>query len=418
MSQPQKTVVLSHFDCPDGAASIYAAYRYFEDRAEYHLINYQEPLPPINPGAQVYFLDMSRPGDEYLELLSQGSSVTVIDHHESALVEAIILAAKLNFTEMSLNKVIVKDDDSFFPLYDLLTTKIKNQPVTAELTACVEDWIDQNGLEALSYTYRQKDSLLSINVDMRRSGAYLAWKEFHWTTPPELIQYVDDRDRWVWRMPFSEEVNAGQYDLWYQTYVGINTNSLEQRVLNQKDPMLAVRCFEELIKDPDGIERLIQLGKPAIEKQRAAVKDMCREIHTITIDGVQYPYVYASIYHSHVGHYLLETLDAPVAVTWKTYPDNSYGFSIRTNGTVRANRIAKRFGGGGHKPAAGFGLKPLKLVKIGEQFMTPQVIGKVGGDLELTSIQDVFELTEAGVVNSIGETFQLDPETLVSVVKS
>lgn len=36
--------------------------------------------------------------------------------------------------------------------------------------------------------------------DMDKSGAVLAWEYFHNSPPPELLQYIQDRDLWKWKL--------------------------------------------------------------------------------------------------------------------------------------------------------------------------------------------------------------------------
>src|SRR5262249_25358010 len=45
--------------------------------------------------------------------------------------------------------------------------------------------------------------------DMERSGARLAWEYFFpEKDPPWLVNYVQDRDLWRWKLPHSREVSA------------------------------------------------------------------------------------------------------------------------------------------------------------------------------------------------------------------
>lgn len=90
------TFVLSHAACHDGLVAAYAAWQQFGDRAQYRFLSYHDPLPQISDGAEVYILDYWRSPDELLGLLARDCDVTVLDHHETALIDALRLIGRLN----------------------------------------------------------------------------------------------------------------------------------------------------------------------------------------------------------------------------------------------------------------------------------------------------------------------------------
>lgn len=52
--------------------------------------------------------------------------------------------------------------------------------------------------------------------DMSKCGAMLTWNYLYPAQPPPpVVEYVDDRDRWVWKLPHSKEINRGLYELGY-----------------------------------------------------------------------------------------------------------------------------------------------------------------------------------------------------------
>ena len=49
----------------------------------------------------------------------------------------------------------------------------------------------------------------NTRFDMTKSGAMLAWEFFHpGKEAPKFIQYIQDRDLWVWELPYSKEFSA------------------------------------------------------------------------------------------------------------------------------------------------------------------------------------------------------------------
>jgi oligoribonuclease NrnB/cAMP/cGMP phosphodiesterase (DHH superfamily) len=105
--------------------------------------------------------------------------------------------------------------------------------------------------------------------------------------------------------------------------------------------------------------KAVELGSGAL----AHVKHYVREIinhralgtyigedgNTYSISVVNAPYLNIS----EVGHVLC-TEHAQIGMGWFERRDGLIQFSLRSNGDIDVSKIATRFGGGGHKNAAGF----------------------------------------------------------------
>lgn len=60
-----------------------------------------------------------------------------------------------------------------------------------------------------------------------------------------------------------------------------------------------------------------------------------------------------------------------LAAAFKIYPDNKITCKLRANsGNIQANRIAEKFGGGGHPYAAGFKVRGKDFVELKREFLT------------------------------------------------
>lgn len=58
-----------------------------------------------------------------------------------------------------------------------------------------------------------KCSNLTAVFDMERCGCLITWDEvFPGIERPWWLEYIDDRDRWQWKLPMSKEINTGLYD--------------------------------------------------------------------------------------------------------------------------------------------------------------------------------------------------------------
>lgn len=79
-----KPLVIYHGNCADGFGAAWCFWNKYGDEYEFHPGVYQEP-PPDVADRDVYLVDFSykRPG--LLEMAKTAESITVIDHHKSAI---------------------------------------------------------------------------------------------------------------------------------------------------------------------------------------------------------------------------------------------------------------------------------------------------------------------------------------------
>ena len=91
--------ILYHANCYDGFASAYAAWKVLGDNANYIPVQHGDPLPEIPDGSEVYIQDFAYSRPELLAL-SDRTSVTVLDHHKTAMNDL----SGLSFAIFNLNK--------------------------------------------------------------------------------------------------------------------------------------------------------------------------------------------------------------------------------------------------------------------------------------------------------------------------
>lgn len=178
--------------------------------------------------------------------------------------------------------------------------------------------------------------------DMNESGASLAWKHYFPNEPlPNLIKYVKDRDLWLFKEPGSEFVNS------YIQSFPIEFKSYEQ-------------LYNEL--EASAISDIKMLGEAIERYKQTMVKAMCKNAavsrHYPFYDN-RVPVVNASILFSEVGHELCKMYpDAPFAAYYfDRLKDDVRQWGLRSIGDYDVSEVAKKFGGGGHKNAAGFETK-------------------------------------------------------------
>jgi oligoribonuclease NrnB/cAMP/cGMP phosphodiesterase (DHH superfamily) len=178
--------------------------------------------------------------------------------------------------------------------------------------------------------------------DMEKSGARLAWEYFHpGPTVPKLVKYVEDRDLWRSTLLYSKSVNAYIFSKKYD----FNEWNALHTSLEKSEDFLAVA----------------QLGKAILDKQDKDVQELVSNKFRFNIAGhsvwlVNLPYTLAS------DACMLICQGEPFAASYY-YDGYSFAFSLRSdpNG-LDVSEIAAKFGGGGHKHAAGFSvIHPLVL---------------------------------------------------------
>lgn len=181
--------------------------------------------------------------------------------------------------------------------------------------------------------YMESTDRVRIHLDGGRSGALLAWDYFHpETSAPQLILHIDDRDRWQFAMDGSREVHAG---------------------LN-----MTPFSFEEWHKlaqpgDTAALDAVIEKGRAVLEVNARQIEQALRHAMPVTIDGAQGLGVNCTVHISEIGHELA-IRSGTFGLVWYMANDKSINCSLRSNGDYDVSAIAKKFGGGGHKNAAGF----------------------------------------------------------------
>lgn len=166
--------------------------------------------------------------------------------------------------------------------------------------------------------------------DMERSGAGMAWDHFFPCQPrPWLIDYVEDRDLWRHKLPDGPAVNAFistlpyDFETWYKA---------------SRRPLAEV----------------VPLGYVVEDKIRQYVVETAKSARRVTFEGHEVPCVNAPI--TDISELVGFLSGGEVfAIGWHQGRDGVFRYSLRSRGDFDVSELAKKYGGGGHKNAAGFG---------------------------------------------------------------
>lgn len=278
-------VVLFHGGCTDGFAAAWAVHIALAAQekggvigTKYIPVNYGQEPPNEIDGKHVVMVDFSYPRDILLEMRKHTVSIIVLDHHKT-----------------------VKED-----------------------------------LEGLG---PESNPPFLCKFDMERSGAGLAW-DFFLTDRvkyprPWIIDYVEDRDLWRFKLSNSRAVNA-EIRTWPHDF----------------DFWDAKACRTE------AHQRAIDDGTAINRYQDQQISDNIRHYRMVKLVGCpEAPFVNLTDYT--ISESLGELAKKyPFAISWFQRTDGMYVYSLRSRKenpqAIDVSNIAKSYGGGGHQYAAGF----------------------------------------------------------------
>jgi uncharacterized protein len=298
-------LVIYHHNCADGYTAAWVCKDYFGGVVDFYAATHQNPPPDVK-GRDVILVDFSYKRAEMREIQLAANSVLVLDHHKSAAEE---LSSDLGYSEAP--RVIRMDRWATGALgWD------------AHLANAQQDRWNNVG-HAVIYAL----------FDMDRSGAGLAWDFFNPGKPrPPLVDYVEDRDLWKFALPGSREVSAAVFSHPY-----------------------TFEAWDALAYTP--IEKLVAEGAAIDRKHRKDVAELVSALKArMRIGGVDVwaanlPYTLTS----DAGHLMCEGGEPFAACYWDTPDGRVFSLRSRDDG-ADVSAIAKQYGGGGHRNAAGFRL--------------------------------------------------------------
>jgi oligoribonuclease NrnB/cAMP/cGMP phosphodiesterase (DHH superfamily) len=292
-----KPLVIYHANCTDGFGAAFAAWMKFGDDAEYLPMNHggdwrklvpeDMELGSIVHGREVYILDFSFP-KAVMEYVMDAAAETIwLDHHKTAF-----------------------------------------ESINIEYTPTAR--------------FDAHSSNVFVTLDNNKSGALLAWEYFHpGTEVPMLIQHIDDRDRWQFKLKGSKEMHA----------------ALQARL------PWSFKQWAEMMDA--GIYSLFDEGAAILRAQEIMVEQQAKQAMTCGIKTVRmlgddddgHLYIGLALntqnHISETGH-VLANKSGTYGLLWYVGADGKVKCSLRSNGDYDVSAIAKAFGGGGHKNAAGF----------------------------------------------------------------
>lgn len=177
---------------------------------------------------------------------------------------------------------------------------------------------------------------LELVFDTSKSGAILTWEYFHKNEDiPLILHYIQDRDLWEWKLSCSKEISA------YLKHQGYKDNQWLQDLLSRKT-----------------LGYMSQEGSLILEVQKRIYEEICEKAKFTSLDDDLVISVNSPIFQSDIGDFLNQkiidkNLPQKYVITWWDEEEDTV-YSLRSKGDFDVSEVAKRYGGGGHKNAAGF----------------------------------------------------------------
>ncbi len=266
-----------HGNCADGFGAAWAVRRALgASKVDFHAGVYQD-APPDVTGRDVILVDFSYKRTVLEQMAGAASSVLILDHHKTAAEDLEWL------------------------------------PKPGENYA---DWLEQ-------------PKKIAALFDMERSGAGITWDFFHDTTRPPLIDHIEDRDLWRFKLKGTREIQANVFSHPYDFDVWDLLMATDTAELFAEGEAIERKHFKDIAELVKVVTRPMKIG--------GQVVPMANLPYTLTSDA---------------GHLLAEK--HPFAgCYWDTPEGRVFSLRSRDDG-ADVGAVAKQYGGGGHLHASGF----------------------------------------------------------------
>lgn len=177
--------------------------------------------------------------------------------------------------------------------------------------------------------------------DMDRSGAGITWDVLHpGEKRPVLVNVVEDRDLWRWEFGDISRFLCKYLDTHEMTFTNWNNVAEDWETTNGYNESIKIgsSLYQQHMKNCDSL---------------ISATTSLRLIAGHVVPCANVPMMFCS----EVGNLLAKREDAPFGASFFVNKDGDLAFSLRSlDEKVDVSEIAKQFGGGGHRNAAGFRL--------------------------------------------------------------
>lgn len=212
-------------------------------------------------------------------------------------------------------------------------------------------WIDHhktafedNGLDP---TLRHEDTGLDWHyiLDPDHSGCVLAWRHFNSEiVTPIGLALIEDRDLWKWKLPNTRDFATGL----------------------RSEPFSFERFYHVMWFTDETTSAGRAMNK-LLDQQLADVTKRPMPIDLYDVDDVMHGGLCINCspnFSSEAGNILAKQSET-FGMTWVLSDDGHVNVSLRSIGEFDVSKIARNYGGGGHRNASGFSVPFNKMILVG-----------------------------------------------------
>jgi hypothetical protein len=294
----RKTMCIYHGNCADGFGAAWVVRKALGSEVEFVAGVYGQEPPDVT-GKDVILVDFSYKREVLAEMGRAAHQVLILDHHKTAM-----------------------DDLACFDPFD------------AGVRSDRADQAGNNkelGWETAIHVASERGApRVAACFDMDHSGAMLAWQHFFpGQEPPQLLRHIEDRDLWLFKLDGTREIQANLFSYPYDFEVWDQLMAADVQTLRSDGAAIERKHHKD-------IAELV-----AVTKRRLVIGG-----HNVPAASLPYTLT------SDAGALMAQ--GEPFAACYWDTPDGRV-FSLRsTDEGLDVSEVAKQYGGGGHRNAAGF----------------------------------------------------------------
>lgn len=300
MTKPWKPdICMYHFPCDDGFASAWVVWKKWGDTVDFRPTNYGQDVPDKGiDGKNILIADFSFKPDVLRAMGERAASIVVLDHHKTAKEDL-----------KGFNEVVGGSFDNVGRLFAKMTGPGTN---------------------------------ILIEFNMKESGASLTWNFcFPDEGMPRLLKYIKDRDLWTMKLEYTRPVSLLLRSYPYDFHIW---NSIAGEVQ-------AIDAYTEatqpILAEALAIERFY--NRKVEEIAKTAILESVGGHDGVAVAFAPYAF------ESDVAHELLQRHEGAPFAAVIILAHGGQSFSLRSEDRrVDVSEVARKFGGGGHRNAAGF----------------------------------------------------------------
>ena len=169
-----------------------------------------------------------------------------------------------------------------------------------------------------------------VILDPNKSGCVLAWEHFHPNDDdiPNLLRYIQDRDLWRWNYTSTRDIATG-----------LRSNPF---------------TFDWFDYADENLDYVVRSGTAMNKLFDQQLADITKKHIPTLIEGQLGRSVNCTPQFASEAGNILAKESGTFGMTWMTNSKGMANVSLRSIGDYDVSAIAKTFGGGGHRNAAGF----------------------------------------------------------------